>query len=39
MVPFGIVDSAGAIACSRVYPDIRHVLCRWHVDRYKKGHN
>ena len=28
-----VVDLAGAIACSQVYPDIQHVLCRWHVDR------
>ena len=22
------------LACSHVYPGVRHILCRWHVDRY-----
>ena len=24
---------AGANACLRIYPSVRHLLCRWHVDR------
>ena len=26
-------DLAGALACSRVYPQVTHLLCIWHVDR------
>ena len=25
---------SGANACSKVYPGVTHILCRWHVDRY-----
>ena len=27
-------DLAGVIGCSRVYPEVQHLLCIWHVDRY-----
>ena len=27
-------DLAGASACERVYPEVRQILCRWHVDKY-----
>ena len=27
-------DSAIVAACSAVYPDVNHLLCRWHIDRY-----
>ena len=26
-------DLVGANTCSRVYPNVCHLLCRWHVDR------
>ena len=26
-------DLTGVLACSLVYPNIRHILCRWHIDR------
>ena len=28
-----ILDLAGVLACSKVYEGVRHILCRWHVDR------
>jgi len=27
-------DLVGASACERVYPEVRQILCRWHVDKY-----
>ena len=27
-------DLVGANACAWVYPNVRHLLCRWHVDRH-----
>jgi len=27
-------DLAGASTCERVYPEVRQILCRWHVDKY-----
>lgn len=29
-----VTDLAGVLACSHVYNGVRHILCRWHVDRY-----
>lgn len=26
-------DLAGVLACSHVYPNVCHILCRWHIDR------
>ena len=28
---------SGSNACSRVYPNVTHLLCRWHVDKYGKN--
>ena len=30
---FEYPDLAGANACQTVYPEVVHLLCKWHVDR------
>ena len=27
-------DTAIIAGCSAVYPNVNHLLCRWHIDRY-----
>ena len=31
------VALSGSNACSQVYPNVTHLLCRWHVDKYGKN--